>query len=179
VDYVGGVAVCGILLLSWRCVNFLRDGHSKMARGKKRKATPVREYEYVQVESDRPSAMIEGMTKTSVKKLIKDLTEIAGDYIEHGSYSRLRRFVYHDELPKQLLSSEEKQLFIKAVVEDKQGVEENVIGLFPQFQEVLDYKKDSNVKYYHTEKRLKVSSPEEEGMAESKETTKSIDPEGS
>jgi hypothetical protein len=137
-----------------------------MARGKKRKATPVREYEYVQVESDRPYAMIEGMTKTSVKQLMRDLRGIAGDYIEHGSYSRLRRFVYHDELLKQLLSSEEKQLFIKAVVEDEQGVEANVIGLFPQFQEVLDYKKDSNVKYYHTEKRLKVSSSEEEGVAD-------------
>jgi hypothetical protein len=141
-----------------------------MPRGKKRKAAPAKEYEYVQVECDRPYAMIEGMTKTSVKQLVSDLRGIAGDYVEHGSYSRLKRFVYHENLPKQLLSSEEKQQFLKAVVDDDQGVEANVLRIFPQFQEVLDYKKGSSQKYYHLEKRLKVTCPEEEAEAETEAT---------
>lgn len=133
-----------------------------MPRGRKRKAVSPKEYEYVEIETDQPYAMIEGMTKTSIKQLMNDLRGIAGDYCEHASKSRLRRFVYHEKLPSQLLSSEEKRRFINAVIEDDMAVESNVIALFPQFQEVLDYKKGDGKKYYHTEKRLKVAKPSDD-----------------
>lgn len=144
-----------------------------MPRGKKRKVSS-KEYEYIEIETDQPFAMIEGMTKTSAKQLIQTLHGIAGDYDEHQSKSRLRRFVYQEKFPKELLSSQEKQQFIDAVIADECGAERDILALFPQFQEVLDYKKGSGRKYYHTEKRLKiVSTNDAEGVDNNCNTSQS------
>jgi hypothetical protein len=141
-----------------------------MSKGKS--SCPVKEVEYIDVLYNKPYAMIEGLTKTSTRKMVKALVGIIHHYEEHNELSHVKTLLQtHEEICHQM-TRKEKEVFacFASIIRETNGAqvtEDSILELFPHFREVLDFDPragSSNYCYVHREKKTEWN---EDGIGDS------------